>query len=95
MPTTPHAAHITLQKIGHIAQGQSAVMSDQELDWLIDNDLYPLHVVSIPNPERCGLLDAYLVAHKTHPACLAYAKRVTEAYEARPEILAYRHSLSN
>ena len=43
-----------INKLQCVLVGGEAVFSDQELDWLIDNDHYPLDVVSIPNPTRCG-----------------------------------------
>jgi hypothetical protein len=56
-----------INKLQCVLVGGEAVFSDQELDWLIDNDHYPLDVVSIPNPTRCGILDAYLVGKKEAP----------------------------
>jgi hypothetical protein len=50
-----------------ILAGRTAVMSSAELDWLIDNDMHPTDVVSIPNPDRVGTLDVYLVGKSTCP----------------------------
>jgi hypothetical protein len=85
---------IALLKLQAIKEGKDAIMSDKELDWLIDEDLYPMNVVSIPNPLRMGVLDAYLVAGKAHPSVTAYADKVKAEYESRPEIQAYREALA-
>lgn len=79
-----------ITKLQVIQTGDAAIMSDVELDWLIDQDVYPTNAVSIPNPTRCGLLDAYLVASKNHPAVKAYTQKVLDQYEAQPAIREYR-----
>jgi len=50
-----------LGNLDKILAGQEVIMSDADLDWLVDHDLYPDQVVSVPNPNRCGILDAYIV----------------------------------
>lgn len=55
---------IVRAKHAEILAGRTAVMSDAELDWLIDHDMHPANVVSIANPQRLGLLDVYLVGNK-------------------------------
>jgi len=79
-----------IKKLRSIHNGDSVIMSDTELDWLIDQDVYPTYVVSIPNPNRCGLLDAFLVASKSHPTMKAYAAKVMAEYEAQPAIRQHR-----
>lgn len=69
-----------LGKLGSIQAGKEVIMSDRELDWLIDQELYPLNIVSIPNPLRCGILDAYLVGKRDCPSIQAYSKRVLNAH---------------
>lgn len=66
---------IALAKMREVEAGRAVVMSDAELEWLIDNELLPLDVVSIPNPQQVGILDARMVAKKTHP--LMRAERQT------------------
>lgn len=61
---------VMADKRARLVAGEKLVMSGAELDWLIDNELYPEDVVSIPNPGQVGVLDAYLVAHKEHPVML-------------------------
>jgi hypothetical protein len=82
----------SLNKLNSIHNGEAIVMSDEELDWLIDQDVYPASVVSIPNPQRVGILDAYLVAQKSHPCMKAYADKVRADYESMPEIRQYRQA---
>lgn len=74
---------IAIQKLQRAENGSEEIMSDRELDWLIDNDLYPLDMLSIPNPRRLGILDAYLVGQKTAPAIAAF-----RAEKLAPRILA-------
>lgn len=50
-----------LNKLDRIRAGEEVVMSDAELDCLIDLGEHPTNVVSIPNPRRVGILDAYVV----------------------------------
>ena len=69
-----------LNKLASIRSGQEDIMSDRELDWLIEQDLYPLDMVSIPNPMRCGILDAYLVGRKSSPSIQAYSERVLSTH---------------
>lgn len=64
-------ANVALKKMADVAAGLTAVMSDAELDWLIDNERHPADVVSIRNPHQMGTLDTYLVAHKSHPVMQA------------------------
>lgn len=52
-------------KHAEILAGRTVVMSGAELDWLIDKDMHPKDVVSIPNPEQVGTLDSYLVGKST------------------------------
>jgi hypothetical protein len=63
--------NIARSKIAEVIAGSAAVMSDAELDWLIDNELYPNNVVSIRNPNQVGTLDPYLVATTSHPVMKA------------------------
>lgn len=69
-------SNTVLKKLADIKADLSAIMSDAELDWLIDNDLHPSDVVSIRNPHQVGLLDAYLVAKKSHPVMQAEQQKV-------------------
>jgi hypothetical protein len=46
--------------------GNTAVMSDQELDAWIDDGM-PCDVVSMPNPDQVGTLDPWVVGLKGHP----------------------------
>ena len=62
---------VVLAKHAELSAGTAVVMSDAELDWLIDNDMHPADVVSIRNPHQVGTLDKYLVAKITHPVMLA------------------------
>lgn len=68
---------ITLEKLAQVKSGHTAIMSDAELDWLIEQDQHPKDMVSLPNPARLGLLDTYLVALKSHPVVQA-ARAVVE-----------------
>ncbi len=61
----------TLRKLAGLLAGQEHLMSDKELNWLIDQDLYPLNVVSVHNVHRCGILDAYVVGKTTCPTIRA------------------------
>lgn len=54
-------------KIDQINRGELVVMSDIELDWMIDKNLDPDDIVSMPNPHQVGTLDAYLVGKKSTP----------------------------
>lgn len=63
---------VALEKMASVVAGKTAVMSDQELDWLIAWDMHPTDVASMPNPQRLGLLDAYLVGKSSHPSLRAY-----------------------
>lgn len=60
-----------LRKLEALHAGQEQLMSDKELNWLIDKDLYPLDVVSVHNAHRCGILDAYVVGKITCPTIKA------------------------
>lgn len=62
---------IALNKISQVLAGEAVIMTDAELDWLVDNGKHPNNVVSIPNPERVGILDKYLVGLQSHPAMRA------------------------
>lgn len=68
---------IALAKIAQVNAGSTAIMSDAELDWLIDNGHHPSDVVSIHNPDRVGTLDVYLVAQLGHP--VMHAERTKTA----------------
>lgn len=62
------------QKVNSIARGWDAVMSDEELNALAEYDCCA-DFRSIPNPERVGTKDTYLVWIKdgyqgAHPAIL-------------------------
>lgn len=62
---------IVRAKHAEILKGIAVVMSNAELDWLIDHDMHPADVVSIRNPNQVGTLDAYLVGKVTCPAIKA------------------------
>lgn len=62
----------TLGKLECIEAGQEQIMSDKELNWLIDHDLHPRDVVSVHNSHRCGILDAYIVGKTTCPTIKAF-----------------------
>lgn len=81
---------VALKKMARILAGSEEVMSTKEYDWLIDVDAMPTNVASIANPQRMGLLDAWLVALSTSPSMVAFRKKANDEYEARPEIKAYR-----
>jgi hypothetical protein len=75
------------KKLEDVKAGGAVVMSDAELDWLIDNDLHPTDMVSIRNPNQLGTLDAYLVAMKDHPVMRAErAKLDILTSAARPPV---------
>ncbi|WP_157639775.1 hypothetical protein [Burkholderia ubonensis] len=63
--------NVVRSKFAEVTAGAAVVMSDAELDWLIDNDMHPADMVSIRNPHQVGTLDTYLVAMKNHPVMLA------------------------
>lgn len=81
---------VALKKMARILAGSEEVMSTKEYDFLIDVGAMPTNVASIPNPQRMGLLDAWLVALSTSPSIVAARQKVQDEYEARPEIKAYR-----
>lgn len=85
---------IALQKIQRVASGETAVCSDRELDWLIEVGAHPTDVVSIPNPNRLGTKDIYLVAKSTHKVIQDARTKQWAAYTAQPEVASYyqRHS---
>lgn len=61
--------NIEIEKLARILNGEKVVCSDKELDEFIkadmNNDVSVLNdVVSVPNPNRVGILDAYLVYKK-------------------------------
>lgn len=58
-------------KYAQVRAGMAVVMSDAEIDWLIDNDEYAADVVSIRNPHQLGTLDVYLVGKVDHPVMRA------------------------
>lgn len=53
-----------LCKAASLRRGEAVVMSDAEYDAMIDRSLYDLDMVSIPNPQRVGFLDALLCGRK-------------------------------
>jgi hypothetical protein len=63
---------VAIEKTARVVAGETAIMGDQELDWLIDWDMHPGDVVSVPNPQRLGVLDAYLVGKCDHPTMRTY-----------------------
>ena len=67
---------VMLEKMNHVMAGNTVVMSNAQLDWLIDNDKHPADVVSIKNPQQVGILDAYVVAKSNHPVILAERAKV-------------------
>ncbi|MEX3983708.1 hypothetical protein AB4Y45_32520 [Paraburkholderia sp. EG287A] len=68
--------NIVIAKHAQVLTGEAVVMSNAELDWLIDRDMHPGDVVSIPNPNQVGLLDAYLVGKTTCPQLRAERAKV-------------------
>ncbi|RQR65403.1 hypothetical protein DIE18_02830 [Burkholderia sp. Bp9125] len=66
---------VVRSKFAQVKAGSAVVMSDAELDWLIDNDMHPADMVSIRNPNQMGTLDTYLVAMTSHPVMLAERER--------------------
>lgn len=68
-------AEIVLTKIAEVNAGLAVIMSDAELDWLIDNEKHPKDVVSIRNPNQVGTLDSYLVAKTSHPVIRAESQK--------------------
>lgn len=62
---------VVRNKLAQIKAGSAVVMSEAELDWLIDNDMHPADMVSIRNPNQVGTLDTNLVAMARHPVMLA------------------------
>lgn len=60
---------VIFEKVKSIMLGELVVMSDNELDWLENNDdgEYPVFYASLPNPEQVGVLDKWIVAKKNHP----------------------------
>lgn len=81
---------VAIKKLTRVLAGSEEIMTTKEYDWLIDADVMPTNVASIPNPQRLGVLDALLVGTSTSPSIVAYCKRINDAYEARPEIQDYR-----
>ncbi|HDR9103728.1 TPA: hypothetical protein QDB04_000502 [Burkholderia vietnamiensis] len=80
--------NVVRKKFEEVNAGAAVVMSDKELDWALGNDLHPDDVVSIRNPNRLGLLDAYLVAKTNHPVMLAErAKQDLLTSAARASVL--------
>jgi len=71
---------VALDKMRNVVAGETAIMSNQELDWLIDWDMHPGDVASMPNPARLGLRDTCLVARAGHPTMRAY--RAAKGYPA-------------
>ena len=67
---------IVIAKHAQLLAGQAVVMSNAELDWLIDRDMHPSDVVSIPNPRQVGTLDAFLVGKLTTPEMMAERAKV-------------------
>lgn len=68
--------NIVIAKHAQVLAGQAVVMSNAELDWLIDRDMHPGDVVSIPNPNQVGTLDAFLVGKLTTPEIMAERAKV-------------------
>ena len=60
-------------KVEKLVNGEAVVMTNAELDFL-DENLESFSYVSIPNPQRLGILDAWLVAGLDHPIMLEYRK---------------------
>lgn len=56
------------EKLTMIRSGEEVVMSDDELNQLIEFDLLDNDVVSMPNPKQVGIRDAYLVGNLSCPA---------------------------
>lgn len=78
-----------IAKLAEMTADTAVIMSDADLDWLIDNGLHPADMVSIPNPQRVGVLDAYLVGYATCPVMRAARSRqdaVTSATRARARL---------
>lgn len=53
-----------LRKAASLRRGEAVVMSDAEYDTMIDRNLYDVDMVSMPNPQRVGILDALLCGRK-------------------------------
>jgi len=68
-------AQIVLAKLAEVNAGLAVIMSDAELDWLIDNDKHPKGMLSIRNPNQVGTLDTYLVANTSHPVMQAESQK--------------------
>lgn len=64
------------QKLNAIESGAEVIMSDLELDRLIELDALPDNVVSMVNPNQLGFLDAYLVGHVSAPTIAAARKQL-------------------
>lgn len=54
-----------------IAQGQPVVLSDKQIDYLIDHGMWEDAWVSAHNPGQVGVLDAYVCATVSHPRMAA------------------------
>lgn len=64
-----------LNQLDNLLEGKEQVMSEERLDWLIEQGLLPDDVVSIPNPNQCGILDKYLVGKTSCPTIASYRRR--------------------
>lgn len=62
------------KKLAAIAEMQIVIMSELELDYMAYNDMHPAEVVSLPNPRQVGILDAYIVGHKSCEPFVAKAQ---------------------
>jgi hypothetical protein len=78
---------VVLKKLAEVNSGLAVIMSDEELDWLADNDKHPNDVVSIRNPNQVGTRDTYVVAKSSHPLMLV------ESQKRKTLTSATRHSI--
>lgn len=62
------AAPIYHQKADKIAKGERVIGDDRFLDWMITHSSsMSIRVRSIPNPDRVGLLDQYIIWTEPNP----------------------------
>lgn len=74
----PSVAHC--DAIYSALEGKPVVMSDASMDAINEALASGIKLVSMPNPQRVGILDAYLLARPDAPEVLAYQAQVQERY---------------